>query len=781
MVPFFARAATCLSLLLSLFANATSAAAQDGNRMVTIEVVAPNEAWLGEVFEIEWVVRYDVDFFERFAVQFSRQRLDVPIRIDTPFFASLEGANRIEEADATPARDRSSIAIAGSRVFASASPDPQQTTGWRALRARVRYVATRSGRLELGASQVHYYWSPSFEEDFVGDRRPTDRRLASVPTGARTILVRDLPEDGKPASFTGAVGRFEIQTRLSAPAADGAREWTFEATGRGNFAAWNAPAIPSDGALHVRGRREERDASHYTAHFELIATPSAQPPETSRSIAVPSVECSWFDPESGTYVVHHTRATPFGKEGVTDENVAPQPPTTATSAGPDSDASAEAATSKAPFVPSLRAVDIEAGLRTDDPARHAAPTAMIAALFSPWIFAATSLLILMALRSRRRKASTASAIARRLLLEREAERVDRLFREYLRRVHPTLVASSTDDRRRALHAAGLSSDFAPEIATALEDTYRPRYAASANASPGVDSIAQIRSLVQRMESGRTSSETPRSRLASVGVAASCLVASMMTVATLVSTSCGARTSAERPPTSAEQDAIRDRLELAQDAWKRGAFVDAAGDFEALSRVLPGARRTLWNNVGQCEFAAGNYGTALLAFERASLRGVDPELERARVVCRERLGLSTDDDEERFTLVSLTGHLFGSTFGAAICAIVLQLFGFGLLLAAHGARRSLIAGAAVLGIGTSLAVVTSLAISHRQNVERAIVIVARAELRAAPSERAARLQTLLTGAEVRVLEASDRWAHIEANRTRGWIETRDIGSLLPDTP
>ena len=60
MVPFFARAATCLSLLLSLFANATSAAAQDGNRMVTIEVVAPNEAWLGEVFEIEDGAEHDL-------------------------------------------------------------------------------------------------------------------------------------------------------------------------------------------------------------------------------------------------------------------------------------------------------------------------------------------------------------------------------------------------------------------------------------------------------------------------------------------------------------------------------------------------------------------------------------------------------------------------------------------------------------------------------------------------------------------------------------------------
>lgn len=780
MVTFFARTATCISLLVCLLGSATRGAAQDGNAMATLEIVAPNDVWLGEVFEIEWVVRYDADFFERFAVSFSRQQLDVPIRIDTPFFASLDGASRIDEADAAPARDRSSIAIAGSRVFASVSTGSQQT-GMRALHAHVRYIATRSGRLELGASQLHYYWSPSFEEDFVGDRRPTDRRLATVPARARTILVRDLPEDGKPSSFTGAVGRFEIQTRLSDPAADGAREWVFEATGTGNFAAWNAPAIPSGGSLHVRGRREDRDASHYTAYFELIATPSAQPTGESRGVVVPSVECSWFDPESGTYVVHRTRAAPFDAEATADANDVSQPSNAATMPGPDSDASPEAATSKAPFVPSLQVVDIEAGLHADDPARHAAPTAVVAVLFSPWLLAATSFLIVIAARSRRRKAATATAVARRLLLERDDERIDWLFREYLRRVHPSLVASSTDDRRRALRAAGLSSDFAPEIATALEGAYRQRYAESSNEHPGADSIARIHSLVQRMESERSTTETARPRVTIFGIAASGLVASMIAVAILVSTtSCGARMPAERSVTAAEPESIRDRLELARGAWKRGAFVDAARDFEALTRMVPGARGALWNNVGQCEFAAGNYGTALLAFERAALRGVDPIIERALGACRERLGLSTDD-EGRFTLVSIPGHLFGSTLVAAICAIVLQIGGFGLLAARRRERRSLIAGTAILCIGTSLAAITNLAILHRQNVERALVIVARAELRAAPSERAARLQTLLTGAAVRVLEASDRWAHVEANEAHGWIETRDIGSLLPDTP
>ncbi|HMQ23667.1 MAG TPA: hypothetical protein PKE00_14320, partial [Planctomycetota bacterium] len=295
---------------------AASAQGPARDERVQVEVVAPTELWEGQSFEVALVVNYDAAFFERHALQFSRQRLDVPLRVDAAFFRELDGARRLDAKtpirENAPTNDRVSIVVEGQKVLAEriqiapgGAAQDLKANERPNLHAAVHFVATRPGRLVLAAPTVSYTWSERFEEDFVGDRRPTERRVVTLTGAAREVVVRPLPTEGRPASFTGAVGSFEVSSDVGPVASDGSRPWTFEVRGQADLEAWKAPQLPTGNGVHVRGYRELREAGRYVVFAELVVTDPA-------NARLPAIESSWFDPERGRYVVHRSEAQALG-------------------------------------------------------------------------------------------------------------------------------------------------------------------------------------------------------------------------------------------------------------------------------------------------------------------------------------------------------------------------------------------------------------------------------------------------------------------------------------
>jgi hypothetical protein len=119
-----------------------------------------------------------------------------------------------------------------------------------------------------------------------------------------SIMVKQLPEEGKPPGFAGAVGRDMALTRTSATAVRAGEAVPVEITltGRGNVALWPEPGLRWPESLrHYQDRTDDRITNEAgelggTKRFRYLALPDSAGP-----LRLPPVEYSYFDLDSERY------------------------------------------------------------------------------------------------------------------------------------------------------------------------------------------------------------------------------------------------------------------------------------------------------------------------------------------------------------------------------------------------------------------------------------------------------------------------------------------------
>ncbi len=165
---------------------------------------------------------------------------------------------------------------------------------------------TRTGRLEIDPLPIE-----SEVYDGTGSQGPFSRFFSfgrsyeaiEIASPSVNIDVRPLPE-GEPASFSGAVGYFDMQTRISrrALAAGEASEVRVEVTGRGNVSTLEAPAIEAPDSFEIYDPDVNvsfnRDATVLRGEttFTYVVVPRAE-----GNYALPPVTFSYFNPASEQY------------------------------------------------------------------------------------------------------------------------------------------------------------------------------------------------------------------------------------------------------------------------------------------------------------------------------------------------------------------------------------------------------------------------------------------------------------------------------------------------
>jgi len=166
---------------------------------------------------------------------------------------------------------------------------------------RTTMTPVRAGPVELNATMTMNVVTSRrggmdsfFDQFFPGETKPVEVRAA--PT---TITVLPLPEQGKPADFAGAVGRFDFTLDAKPTALDAGDPVTvrMEITGTGNLAAVDAPAVPVDDRFRVydpQTVKGEDSATHRV--FEQVVIPRV---DAVREL--PAVGFSFFDPDVRAY------------------------------------------------------------------------------------------------------------------------------------------------------------------------------------------------------------------------------------------------------------------------------------------------------------------------------------------------------------------------------------------------------------------------------------------------------------------------------------------------
>ncbi len=172
---------------------------------------------------------------------------------------------------------------------------------------------TQIGNLALGPAQAVmevYVDSPNrprlpgfndaFFDSFFGG---TTTRKLTATSQLVPVQVRSLPDEGKPADFSGAVGRFALDVNAN-PTALRAGEpvtLTIRVVGQGNLATLAPPKFtPPEGFKSYEAvvRSKQTDEMGFTGErvFEQVIVPLS--PKAS---VIPPIRFSFFDPEAGHY------------------------------------------------------------------------------------------------------------------------------------------------------------------------------------------------------------------------------------------------------------------------------------------------------------------------------------------------------------------------------------------------------------------------------------------------------------------------------------------------
>ena len=145
--------------------------------------------------------------------------------------------------------------------------------------------ATVRNQTEFGWGQPHEYTKAS-------------RRMA--------LTVHPLPTEGKPLSFSGAVGQFQIQTQVDGMQVKAGQPFSLKVRfeGQGNAKLIELPPIEWPGTLTVFDTKNEskffKNGQSFK-EFEILLIPNQEGPVT-----IPSITFSYFDPQQKKYITKTT-------------------------------------------------------------------------------------------------------------------------------------------------------------------------------------------------------------------------------------------------------------------------------------------------------------------------------------------------------------------------------------------------------------------------------------------------------------------------------------------
>ena len=145
---------------------------------------------------------------------------------------------------------------------------------------------------------------PTNRRDFFG-RPYMKTETITVSAGSRKIDVKDLPDAGKPASFTGAVGQFEfeIETDRAQLEAGESLSASVKVGGAGNLKFMELPKLKTPQSLEVyEPERINNVKTTVNGMRGNIADNYTIVPQYGGRYIIPPVEFSYFDPKTEKYV-----------------------------------------------------------------------------------------------------------------------------------------------------------------------------------------------------------------------------------------------------------------------------------------------------------------------------------------------------------------------------------------------------------------------------------------------------------------------------------------------
>jgi hypothetical protein len=295
---------------LALFVLAGPGIAQGlavGEELAWVTLECPRaSAYAGEELPLE--VRFGLErgFLAEGLVPLFQRPLDLSVQIQAPWLAGGPGWSvRALE----PAAECVSVALGD--AVAKARRRGGEERGGRAFEVfsvELLLNARSPGELALEGPLLRFAAGTGFEEDLLRGRSARESREETRSGAALVVRVLALPEEGRPASFSGAVGRFliaaEAEPRRVAVGGALELELSIEAL-LGDAEGFEAPLFPELADFHLRGHLEQREGRVRRLRYDLVLkNPNAR--------EIPALAFGFFDPTPpGSYQEVQTAPIPL--------------------------------------------------------------------------------------------------------------------------------------------------------------------------------------------------------------------------------------------------------------------------------------------------------------------------------------------------------------------------------------------------------------------------------------------------------------------------------------
>ncbi|MGB2087331.1 MAG: BatD family protein [Psychroflexus salarius] len=144
---------------------------------------------------------------------------------------------------------------------------------------------------------------PSNRRDFFG-RRLYDVVERTISAKAKTVDVKALPEANKPTGFSGAVGKFSLNTSLSKTELMASESLNYEVrvSGNGNLRLFSLPKPKFPSSVDVYDpEHDEKVSTRLSGLRGQITDNYTIVPNVAGSLEINPVQFSYFDPSEETY------------------------------------------------------------------------------------------------------------------------------------------------------------------------------------------------------------------------------------------------------------------------------------------------------------------------------------------------------------------------------------------------------------------------------------------------------------------------------------------------
>lgn len=199
--------------------------------------------------------------------------------------------------------------------------DPLTTTAHlqqdgKPLTASDFYLALRASKpgkqvIPGGVLQAQFAVSRRRHQDPFGGGLPlfsdiagfTDVRTDVFSAPPHEVDVKPVPEQGRPATYTGLVGQFTIQVDPSSTDVGVGQTVTLDVTvaGNGALAGVNLPPLSGDGFTVYDDKPDVKTQLTDGKYAATATFKRAIVPDRPGDLALPPVELSWFDPAAGSF------------------------------------------------------------------------------------------------------------------------------------------------------------------------------------------------------------------------------------------------------------------------------------------------------------------------------------------------------------------------------------------------------------------------------------------------------------------------------------------------